>query len=87
MDDFIIVDDKINQYLSSDALTIQVEANMFCHNVPIQTTDITCTVPPDNIREQMKDLFMQKHFADITIQCGNKVFKAHKAILAAQSPI
>ena len=81
-----IVKDKWNQYLSNDTLTIQMVATIYS-NDRFETTDITCTVPPDNIREQMKDLFMQKHFADITIQCGDEVFKAHKAILAAQSPV
>ena len=76
----------LTEFLYDDSLTIQVDATLVCTD-PIQSKHEACAIPPDDIRQQMRSLHEEELFTDITIQCGDKQFKAHKAILASQSPV
>ena len=44
-------------------------------------------VPADSIREDLGSFCQGDLFADVTITCGGKEFRAHKVILASQSPV
>ena len=78
---------KLDQYTRSGTLVIQVDATIIC------LTDCTESIHErpqpleDNVLAGVKSLLTNTHFADVTIKCPNAEFKAHKAILASQSPV
>ena len=75
------------EFFTGDSLTIQVAATIVCFTEPIESKHEACATPPDDIRQQMRSLYEEELFTNITIQCGDKQFKAHKNILASQSPV
>ena len=79
--------DNLTEFLCDDSLTIQVAATLVCLTKLTETTHEACAIPSDDIRQQMRSLYEEELFTDITIQCGDKQFKAHKNILAFQSPV
>ena len=86
VDDFL-AKDNLTEFLYNDSLTIQVTATLVCLTQPTETTHEACATPPDDIRQQMRSLYEEELFTDITIQCGDKQFKAHKVVLASQSSV
>lgn len=79
---------NLSDYLESGTLTIQVDAMLNCFSNPTQSLDTACAVPPDNIREDISHLYQNNDaLADVTFTCSGKEFKAHKVILASQSPV
>ena len=74
----------LSYLIPGKALVILVTAT---HANPINMTNTASVVPPDNVAGGMKFLFDNKLFTDLTIECGDKEFEAHKAILASQSPV
>ena len=76
----------INKFLYRGALTIQVEATLLCLTEPTECTHQQKPLE-NNVLAANKSLFEDKQFADVTIKCGDAEFKAHKAILASQSPV
>jgi speckle-type POZ protein len=94
IDDYGVVDFiQPGKFLCDDTLTIQVDATLFffanpttsCINsVSTCTTDIS---PSEIVLTGMKKLYEEKLFTDVTIKCGGKEFKAHKSVLASQSPV
>lgn len=74
------------RHLDDPVLTIQVDAVLLCFTDYIEALE-TCKVPADNIRDNIKSLHRDPQFADVTITCGGKEFKVHKAILVSQSPV
>ena len=80
---FIVKD----EFFTGDSLTIQVAATIVHFTDPIESKHEACAIPPDDIRQQMRSLYEEELFTDIIIQCGDKQFKAHKNILASQSPV
>lgn len=79
--------EDISGYVSSDTLSIQVNATLLYFTDPIEGVDEPCKLPPDDIRKDMQYLLKSEALADVTIRCGEKKFKAHKMVLAAQSPV
>ena len=80
---------KQDDYLDGHTLTLQVNATLFFltdYSERIETCN-DVLVPADSIREDLGRFFQGDLFADVTITCGGKEFKAHKVILASQSPV
>ncbi len=78
----------LRKYLSNDTLILQFDATIICHHAPSEVVHETvCKVPLDSIRKELNCLYRDEVLADVTIKCGDKEFKVHKAILASQSPV
>ena len=77
----------IDNYLCHGTLTIQVQATLLCVTDPDESTHKQQKPLEDNVLAGVKTLFNDKAFADVMIKCGDAKFKAHKAILASQSPV
>ena len=45
------------------------------------------TLPLNNVSTGMKKMLSDSLHSDLTIRCGRKEFKVHKAVLASQSPV
>ena len=69
--------------LKDGRLTVQVDATLhyFTQNKNERP------VSRSNLQTGLKTLFDRKLFVDVTIKSGDKEFKAHKAVLASQSPV
>ena len=85
-----IKQEDLTKYLDCHTLTLQVDATLFFLTDYLECVE-TCNdvlVPADSIREDL-GRFCQgdKLFSDVTITCGGKEFRAHKLILASQSPV
>ena len=91
MEDFgvaIIKQDELTKYLDGHTLTLQVNATLLCLTDYSECVETNNTlVPADNIRKDIKCLYQDVSFADVTITCDGKEFRAHKVILATQSPV
>ena len=78
----------MDKFLCDGALTVQVNAILKFFMDPMETLTLhTERLPLDNIFTGMKKLLSDGLLADLTIKCGDSEFKAHKAILASQSPV
>ena len=78
----------IDKYLCHGTLTVQFEGTLFCLTDPIESLSEQKPLEGKlNMLAGNKSLFEDKLFADVTIKCGDAEFKAHKAILASQSPV
>ena len=74
--------------LDGRTLTLQVNATLLCltdHSECVQTNNTL--IPADDIRKDIAGLHHDNLFSDVTITCGDKEFRAHKLILASQSPV
>ena len=79
--------ENIDEHLFNGTLTIQVNATL-CFHSPTEKVYETQKLPPENPAiTAMKSLLEDKLFTDVTIMCGDKEFKVHKAVLASQSPV
>ena len=79
---------ELTKYLDGHTLTLQVDATLLCltdYSECVETSNRL--VPADNIREDIKSLYQDDSLADVTITCDGKEFRAHKVILASQSPV
>ena len=92
MEDFGIADfikkGELTKYLDGHTLTLQVDATLLCltdHSECVETSNTL--VPADDIRKGIKRLYKDDSLTDVTITCGGKEFRAHKVILASQSPV
>ena len=70
-----------------DVLVIEVHANLYCISDPHETVNKVVEVPMDDIRQELHSLYKNEVLADTVIKCEDQEFKAHKAILASQSPV
>ena len=78
----------VERFVSQDTLIIQVQATILCLSDLAESVLREEQAPrKDNVLEGVKNLFNAKLFADVMIKCGDAEFKAHKAILASQSPV
>ncbi|XP_008546874.1 speckle-type POZ protein isoform X2 [Microplitis demolitor] len=85
--DFLL--DEANGLLPDDKLTIFCEVSVVADSVNIsgQSNTIQFKVPECRLPEDLGTLFESQKFSDVTLTvCGNE-FRAHKAILAARSPV
>ena len=83
-----IKQDELTKYLDGHTLTLQVNATLLCltdYSECVETSDTL--VPADNIRKDLGSFCQGDLFADVTITCDGKKFRAHKLILASQSPV
>ena len=76
---------EYDQYLFEDALTIQVEADLFFDDAT--TMDEFSDVPSNKMLEGIYSLYNNDVLTDAIIKCGGKEFKVHRVILASQSPV
>ena len=78
---------RIDRYLYRGKLTIQVKATLHCFTQTsnlMESSEISEIDLP--LYRGLKTLLDDKLFVDVTLKCGQKEFKAHKAVLASQSP-
>ena len=78
---------NIDKYLHNGCLAIQVDATLLCLTDPTESICELRKPLEDNVLAGIKGLFTDTSFADVTIKCTNAEIKAHKVILASQSPV
>ncbi|XP_055324032.1 protein roadkill isoform X1 [Sitodiplosis mosellana] len=85
--DFLL--DEANGLLPEDKLTIFCEVSVVADSVNIsgQSNIIQFKVPECKLSEDLGNLFDNERFSDVTLAVGGREFQAHKAILAARSPV
>ncbi len=79
--------ERLDNYLKDGNLTIEVRATVTLLTNPVQGIAESVPVPEDKLRESINDLFLEQCFTDVSIEVGEKKFKAHKVILASQSDV
>jgi speckle-type POZ protein len=72
--------------LPDDKLTLFCEVSVVADSVNIsgQTSVNKFKIPESKLSDDFNHLFENPHFSDVTLSCGMKEFKAHKAILAGR---
>ncbi|XP_065577159.1 speckle-type POZ protein B-like isoform X2 [Artemia franciscana] len=85
--DFLL--DEANGLLPDDKLTLFCEVSVVADSVNIsgQSNAIQFRVPECRLSDDLGMLFENQRFSDVTLSVGGKEFQAHKAILAARSPV
>lgn len=81
--------DETSGLLPDDKLTIYCEVNVVTEAKEYsgQVSPFQSRVPACRLPEDLEDLFRSQEFSDVTISANGREFKAHKAILAARSPM
>ena len=77
----------IDKHLCDGTLTIQVDAILKFVTDHMETLHTEPTLPLNNVSTGMKKMLSNGLHSDLTIRCGRKEFKVHKAVLASQSPV
>ncbi|XP_074601020.1 BTB/POZ and MATH domain-containing protein rdx [Brevipalpus obovatus] len=85
--DFLL--DEANGLLPDDKLTLYCEVSVVADSVNIagQNNAIQFKVPECRLPDDLGKLFETHRFSDVTLCVNEKEFLAHKAILAARSPV
>ncbi|XP_065200076.1 speckle-type POZ protein B-like [Planococcus citri] len=85
--DFLL--DESNGLLPDDKLTIFCEVSVLadCVNVSGQTNSVQFRVPKCKLSQDLGVLLEDQKLTDVVLSVGGKEFRAHKAILAARSPV
>lgn len=85
--DFLL--DEANGLLPDDKLTLYCEVSVVADSVNIsgQNCAIQFKVPDCSLSDDIGDLFESQKFSDVILSVKGKEFYAHKAILAARSPV
>ncbi|XP_044762351.1 speckle-type POZ protein B isoform X2 [Coccinella septempunctata] len=85
--DFLL--DEANGLLPDDKLTIFCEVSVVADSVNIsgQSNTIQFKVPECRLSDDLGLLFENQKFSDVTLSVSGREFQAHKAILAARSPV
>lgn len=85
--DFLM--DDANGLLPDDKLTLFCEVNVVADSVNIFGQSSTCrlTVPKCNLSQDLGALLDRGSFTDVTLDVEGQEFLAHRAILAARSPV
>lgn len=85
--DFLL--DEQNGLLPDDKLTLYCEVSVVADSVNIsgQTSSIQFKVPECALSDNLGDLFESQKFSDVILSVSGREFYAHKAILAARSPV
>lgn len=81
--------DENSGLLPDDKLTIYCEVNVVTENKEYsgQVSPFQSRVPSCRLADDLEDIFKNQEFSDVTIYASGREFKAHKAILAARSPM
>ena len=84
--DFLL--EETNGLLPDDKLTLFCEVSVVADSVNIsgQTSINKFRIPESKLSDDFNYLFENTNFSDVTLSCGNREFKAHKAILAGMLP-
>ncbi|KAG8330831.1 hypothetical protein J6590_054121 [Homalodisca vitripennis] len=85
--DFLL--DEANGLLPDDKLTIFCEVSVVADSVNIsgQSNAVQFKVPECRLPDDLGQLFENQKFSDVTLSVSGREFLAHKAILAARSPV
>lgn len=85
--DFLL--DEANGLLPDDKLTLYCEVSVVADSVNIsgQSNAIHFKVPDCRLSDELGSLFESQRFSDVTLSVAGREFQAHKAILAARSPV
>ncbi|VVC25545.1 Hypothetical protein CINCED_3A023020 [Cinara cedri] len=85
--DFLL--DEANGLLPDDKLTIFCEVSVVADSVNIsgQSNAVQFKVPECRLPDDLGNLFEIQKFSDVTLSVSGREFQAHKAILAARSPV
>jgi len=85
--DFLL--DEANGLLPDDKLTIFCEVSVVADSVNIsgQSNTVQFKVPECRLSDDLGKLFEDQKFSDVTLSVSGREFLAHKAILAARSPV
>jgi len=85
--DFLM--DETNGLLPEDKLTLFCEVSVVQDSVNIsgQSNNVQLKVPECKLSEDFSSLLRQEEFTDITFIVDGQQFNAHKAIVAARSPV
>lgn len=85
--DFLL--DEANGLLPDDKLTLYCEVSVVADSVNIsgQTCAIQFKVPECHLPDDIGELFEDQKFSDVILSVNGREFFAHKAILAARSPV
>ncbi|UYV61388.1 SPOPL [Cordylochernes scorpioides] len=85
--DFLL--DEANGLLPDDKLTLYCEVSVVADSVNIsgQTNAIQFKVPECRLSDDLGFLFESQKFSDVILNVNGREFYAHKAILAARSPV
>ncbi|CAG0901627.1 unnamed protein product [Darwinula stevensoni] len=81
--------DEANGLLPDDKLTLYCEVSVVADSVNIsgQSNASPFRVPDCRLADDLGMLFESQRFSDVTLAAAEKEFVAHKAILAARSPV
>ncbi|RXG73023.1 Protein roadkill [Armadillidium vulgare] len=85
--DFLL--DEANGLLPDDKLTLYCEVSVVADSINIsgQSNAVQFKVPDCRLSDDLGVLFESQKFSDVTLAVGGREFQAHKAILAARSPV
>eukprot|EP00058_Branchiostoma_floridae_P020752 XP_002606242.1 hypothetical protein BRAFLDRAFT_84017 [Branchiostoma floridae] len=85
--DFLL--DEANGLLPDDKLTLFCEVSVVADTVNIsgQSNALQLKVPECKLPEDLGNLLERQSFSDVSLHVGGKEFQAHRAILAARSPV
>lgn len=85
--DFLL--DEANGLLPDDKLTLFCEVSVVADSVNIygQSNQVQFKVPECRLSDDLGQLFESQRFSDVTLSVGGREFQAHKALLAARSPV
>ena len=84
---------EISNYLRDDKLAVQIDASVvsLCFGAVTESyeTEEVHKLPLDvlPLYRGLKSLLDNEMFVDVTLKCEEREFKAHKAVLASQSPV
>lgn len=81
--------DESSGLLPDDKLTIYCEVNVVTEAKEYsgQVSPFQSRVPTCRLADDLEDIYKNQEFSDVTIYANGREFKAHKAILAARSPM
>lgn len=85
--DFLL--DEANGLLPDDKLTLYCEVSVVADSINIsgQNSAIQFKVPECHLSDDFGQLFEGQKFSDVILSVNGREFAAHKAILAARSPV
>jgi len=81
--------DKANGFLPEDTLTLFCEMRVYLLKNPVEHVGSKhqIDVPTFDLGSKLGSALKEDCFSDVTLVVGSKQFKAHKVILAVQSPV
>ncbi|XP_050545491.1 protein roadkill isoform X3 [Daktulosphaira vitifoliae] len=81
----LLPDDKLTIFCEMTRLQVSVVADSV--NISGQSNAVQFKVPECRLPDDLGNLFEVQKFSDVTLSVSGREFQAHKAILAARSPV